>query len=194
MAKEIVIDIETQTPIIQGRQEDLKISVVCGYNYDTDQFFAFTENELLNLWPLLEKADRVIGYNSRYFDVPVLNNYYPGDLNKIPQLDMLEEIRKILGFRLKLNDVAKATLGVEKSGNGLEAVEWFRQGELEKIKKYCLDDVKITKEIYDYGKKNKQLFYPDIQTKANRPFPVNFSEIEKKEPGFSSNINLTLPF
>jgi len=194
MAKEIVIDIETQTPIIQGRQEDLKISVVCGYNYDTDQFFVFTENELLNLWPLLEKADRVIGYNSRYFDVPVLNNYYPGDLNKIPQLDMLEEIRKILGFRLKLNDVAKATLGVEKSGNGLEAVEWFRQGELEKIKKYCLDDVKITKEFYDYGKKNKQLFYPDIQTKANRPFPVNFSEIEKKEPSFSSNINLTLPF
>lgn len=193
MPKEIVIDIETQTPIIQGRQEDLKISVVCGYNYDTDQFFAFTENELINLWPIIEKADRVIGYNSRYFDVPVLNNYYPGDLNKIPQLDMLEEIRKILGFRLKLNDIAKATLGVEKSGHGLEAVEWFRQGEIEKIKKYCLDDVKITRDIYDYGKKNKQLFYPDIQTKASRPFPVNFSDVEKKDHS-STNINLTLPF
>ncbi|MCX6779498.1 MAG: ribonuclease H-like domain-containing protein [Candidatus Magasanikbacteria bacterium] len=197
MFKEVVIDIETQNTFLdvgQGRHQDLKVSIVCGYSYADDKFFTFRESELVNLWPILEKADRVIGYNSRYFDMPVLNNYYPGDLDKVIQLDMLEEIKKVLGFRLKLNDVAKATLGTAKSGNGLDAVEWFKKGEWDKIEKYCLDDVKITKEVYEYGLKNKQLFYPDLQSKSNRPFPVNFSMPEKTANTAPTAINLTLPF
>lgn len=195
MSKEIVIDIETQNTFLdvgQGNHEKLKVSLVCVYNYANDKFSAFKEAELVNLWPLLEKADRIIGYNSRYFDLPVLNNYYPGDLNKFPQLDMLEEIKKVLGFRLKLNDLAKATLGLAKSGNGLEAVDWFKKGEWDKIEKYCTDDVRITRDLYEYGKNNKQLFYPDLQSQAKRPFPVDFS-IPESLAG-SKAVNLTLPF
>ena len=105
---------------------------------------------------------------------------------------MLEEIKKVLGFRLKLNDLAKATLGLAKSGNGLEAVDWFKKGEWEKIEKYCLDDVKITRNLYEYGKNNKQLFYPDLQSQTKRPFPVNFSVPESLAG--SNAVNLTLPF
>lgn len=194
---EIVIDIETQntfTDLGPHRHAELKISVVGIYDYATDKFLAFREENFSQLWPLLEKADRIIGYNSRYFDLPILNNYYQGDLTKLPQLDILEEIKNILGFRLKLNDLAKATLGINKSGDGLQAVEWFKTGDWEKIEKYCLDDVKITRDIYEFGKKNRQLFYPDISGTKIRPFPVNFTPPEPKKIDIRNNINLTLPF
>ncbi|MBI5732168.1 MAG: ribonuclease H-like domain-containing protein [Candidatus Magasanikbacteria bacterium] len=197
MSDEVVIDIETQNTFLdvgQGKHEDLKISLVCLYNYATGEFQSFREDNLGALWPILEKSERIIGYNSRYFDVPVLNNYYPGDLSQLPQLDILEEIKKALGFRLKLDDLAKATLGEQKAGNGLMAVEWFKNGEWEKIEKYCLEDVRLTRDIYEYGKKNKQLFYSDLASKSTRPFSVNFAPPLSGKDEKKSNINLTLPF
>ncbi|MEK9159053.1 MAG: ribonuclease H-like domain-containing protein [Patescibacteria group bacterium] len=197
MSNEIVIDIETQNifaPGGQGRTGDLKVSIACIYDYKTGQFSSFKENELNKLWPILESAERIIGYNSRYFDLPVLNNYYGGDLSKLPQLDMLEEVKKSLGFRLKLDDLAKATLGISKSANGLQAVEWFKTGEFDKIEKYCLQDVKVTRELYEYGVKNRQLFFQELATGKQRPFPINFAPPAKSATEARHNINLTLPF
>ncbi len=194
---EIVIDIETQNTFADlgpHRHAELKVSIAVIYDYSADKFLSFREENLKELWPLLEKAERIIGYNSRFFDLPVLNNYYSGDLTKLPQLDMLEEIKKALGFRLKLNDVARATLGVEKSGHGLQAVEWFKTGEFDKIEKYCVDDVRLTRDLYEFGKKNRQLFYPELSGNKIRPFPINFAPSIKKNVETAQNINLTLPF
>lgn len=195
MAKEIVLDIETQNIFadVGNDIKGLKVSVVCLYDYNTGEFSSFREDELKNLWPLLENADRIIGYNSIYFDIPVLNNYYSGNLLSFPQLDMLVEIKKNLGSRLKLNDVAKATLKIEKSGEGLQAVEWFKQGNWDDLIKYCMDDVKITRDVYEFGKKNKQLFYNDLMSGALRPFPVNF-EMPAAILETPRNVNLSLPF
>jgi DEAD/DEAH box helicase domain-containing protein len=103
----------------------------------------------------------LIGYNSDHFDLPLLGKYYSGDLTKIKSLDLLKEIKNSLGRRLKLDTIAEATLGINKSGNGLEAVTWWKQGKKEEVKKYCLDDVKITKEVYEYALKNGILKYKD---------------------------------
>lgn len=195
MAKEIVLDIETQNIFadVGNDIKGLKVSVVCLFDYATGEFQSFREEELKKLWPLLEQADRIIGYNSIYFDIPVLNNYYPGDLLSFPQLDMLVEIKKNLGTRLKLNDVAKATLKIEKSGEGLQAVEWFKQGNWDDLIKYCMDDVKITRDVYEFGRKNKQLFYHDIMSGDLRPFPVNF-DMPAAVMETPRNVNLSLPF
>lgn len=198
MAKEIVIDIETSNTFAdvggQGKTAGLKISVICIYDYESDKFLIFRETEINKLWPFLENAERIIGYNSRYFDLPVLNNYYGGDLSKLPQLDMIEEVKKALGFRLKLDDLAKSTLNVAKSGNGLQAVEWYKTGEWEKIEFYCKKDVEITRDLYEYGKKNKQLFYTELASGKLRPFPVNFALPVADSNQTKHNINLTLPF
>lgn len=194
---EIVIDLETQNTFADlgpHRFPELKVSVAVIYDYTNDKFLTFREEQLKDMWPFLERADRVIGYNSRHFDLAVLNNYYSGDLTQLPQLDMLEEIKKALGFRLKLNDVAKATLGVEKSGHGLQATEWFKTGEWDKIEKYCVDDVRITRDLYEFGKKNRQLFFTELSSGKTRPFPVNFAAPIKKPAEERHNINLTLPF
>ncbi len=195
MSREIVFDIETQNTFadVNNDIKGLKVSVVVIYDYSDDQYKVFKEDELGELWPILEQADRLIGYNSIHFDVPVLNNYYPGNLLDFPQLDMLKRIKESLGNRLRLNDVATATLKVKKSGDGLEAVKWYAEGNWDDLIKYCTDDVKITKEVYEFGKKNKQLFYPDLMSGEIRPFPVNFDP-PPEAAETPKNVNLSLPF
>jgi len=175
MNNEIVFDIETQNTFqdIGGRNMSLlKVSLVGVYFYATNEFKVYFENELKDLWPLFERADRVIGYNIKGFDLPVLNNYYAGDLMKLPHLDLMDEIVKGTGFRVKLDSVASATTGEGKSGSGLAAVEYWRKGDLEKLKSYCLDDVRITRDVYEFGKKNGFLKYKDwlggaVEVKVN---------------------------
>jgi DEAD/DEAH box helicase domain-containing protein len=164
MINEIVFDIETQNTFqeVGGHNLSLlKVSLVGVYFYATNEYKVYFENDLKDLWPLFEHADRVIGYNIRGFDLPVLNNYYAGDLMKFPHLDLMDEIVKSTGFRIKLDDVASATNGEGKSGSGLAAVEYWRTGNLEKLKSYCLDDVRITRDVYEFGKKNGFLKYKD---------------------------------
>ncbi len=199
---ELVFDIETQTADFGFDEAGLKkarVSVVVVYDYADGQYKTFMEENMAELWPLFEKADRVIGYNIVHFDLPVLNNYYSGDLLKLPNLDLILPVKEALGFRLKLNDIAKATLKVEKSADGLQAVRWWAEGNVEDIKKYCAQDVKVTKEIYEFGKKNKQLFYNNLSGDLI-PFGVNFdmpatpSATAPGAPSSTGSLNLTLPF
>ena len=160
--RKIVFDIETKNTFNEvgsNNATDLDISIICIYDFLDNKYYSFLEEELCNLWPIIEKADLLIGYNSDYFDIPLLNKYYQGDLTQIKSLDILKEIQKALGKRVRLDQVAEATLGENKSSHGLQAVTWWKRGEIEKIRKYCLDDVRITKEIYDFAIKNNYLKY-----------------------------------
>lgn len=191
MKKEVVLDIETQNTFadVENDYSKFRISVIGVYFYETDSYESFEEQELARLWPRLEKADRIIGYNSIGFDLPIMNNYYAGDFLKFPNLDLLAEIKKALGFRLKLDDVAGACVGHRKSGHGLQAIEWWKQGEIEKIKEYCLNDVRVTKEVYEYGLKYQALAYLD-HSGERKAIPVDFAFKQKK----SVSINLSMPF
>ncbi len=192
MNKEIVFDIETIGDI--NDLSTMKVTVVSIYQFENDTTSSFEEHELNNLWPLFERCDRIIGYNSAHFDVPILDRYYSGDLTKIPHLDLLKVVKESTGKRFKLNDLVKATLQLEKSADGLQAMEWFKEGKLDLIKQYCEQDVRITKDLYLYGLKNKMLYYPTL-TGEIMPFPVNFEMPVKSEEGAgASGINLTLPF
>jgi|TARA_Y100000310_G_scaffold225067_1_gene227005 DEAD/DEAH box helicase domain-containing protein len=190
--KKITFDIETSNlfqDVGKANPVLLDLSVVCIHDSETDEYSAYTQEELPNLWPVLEKADMLIGYNSDHFDIPLLNKYYPGDLTHIKSLDILKEIKKKLGRRLKLDSVAEATLGRKKIGTGLEATTWWKNGEVEKVKEYCKEDVKITKELYDYVLKNGVLKYKDLG--KTRDIKLDTSEWEKEKDG---SITHTLPF
>jgi DEAD/DEAH box helicase domain-containing protein len=192
MSNEVVLDIETQNTFeeVGGYNHDkLKISVIGVYFYETDEYLCYEEHELSALWQRLERSGRIIGYNTKGFDYLVMNEYYAGDFFHFPSLDILEEIEKALGFRLKLDHVAEATVGHGKSGHGLQAVEWWKKGEIEKIKTYCLDDVRVTKAVYEYGLKYGALAYQD-RAGNRKAIPVDFTH---KMP-VSSTINLTMPF
>ena len=191
MRREVVLDIETKNAFADIGSYDasrLSISLIGCYFYETDTFETFFEEDLPKLWPRLERADRIIGYNLFGFDYPCMQSYYAGDLKKFPTVDLLLEIEKRLGFRVKLDSVAQATLGVGKSGHGLQAVEFWRKGELEKLKEYCLQDVKVTRDVYEHALEHQQVcFFDRMGQKQNVPMPII-----PPEPAIKPSINLTL--
>ena len=180
--RKIVLDIETKNifqDVGSNEPKDLDISVVCIYDSATDTYSSYLEEDFPKLWPILENADAIITFNGDHFDLPLLDKYYPGDLMKIKSVDILKAVKDSLGRRLKLDTIAQATLGKGKSGNGLEAVAWWRNGEVQKIIDYCIEDVKVTKEIYDYAIKNGHLKYRDND--KIKDIPLNTSKWEQKQ-------------
>lgn len=118
------------------------------------EYRTYREEELSEFFSLLEKADVVVGFNSIGFDYPALSPYYQGDLIKLPSLDMLVKFEESVGHRVKLDALAKETLGVQKIGHGLDAIRYYHDGDWESLEKYCLQDVKVTKDLYFHGLEN----------------------------------------
>jgi len=190
--RKITFDIETLNSFDEvgsSRAEDLDISVVCIHDSETDEYSSFLVEELPKLWPIIESADMLIGFNSDHFDIPLLDKYYAGDLTQIKSLDILKEVHKSLGRRIKLDSIAQATLGEKKSGHGLDAIVWWRNGEKQKVIDYCIQDVRVTKNIYDYARKNNLLKYPD-KNDGNKikEISLDTSSWEEKEGGLAPTL------
>lgn len=191
MRHEVVLDIETRNTFQDVGAYNpalLRVSLVGCYFYETDTFEAFLEEDLPKLWPRLERADRIIGYNLIGFDYPCLQTHYSGDMMQLPTVDLLMEIEKKLGFRVKLDDVAHATLGVGKSGHGLMAVEYWKKGEIDKLKDYCLQDVRITRDVYEYAMLNGHV---RMTNRMGQIQEISMN-IEPPEPKDRVAINLSL--
>ena len=185
--RKIVFDIETQNFVRDAR--DIDISLVAIYDSETDSYSSYLQDELHKLWPILERADILIGFNTDHFDIPVLNKYYPGDLTNIKNLDILKEIKNVYGRRMKLDQLAEGTLGKKKSGHGSDALKWWKNGEIEKIRTYCIDDVRITKELYDYALTNNKLIFKE-GSKLNE---IKLDTSTWETPG-ENKLTFSLPF
>ncbi len=190
--RRITFDIETIGDFrSNGDFSGLEITVVGAHDTKTNEYYSYLLPELGRLWPLMESADIIVGYNSDHFDIPILNKYYPGDLTTLKSVDLLKEVRSVLGRRLKLDNLAEATLGKNKTGNGLDAGTWWKQGLIEKVREYCIADVAITKELYEYAKKHKSLKYRDFD--GVRDIKLDTSQWETIPVG-SPSLTHTLPF
>lgn len=189
--RRITFDIETVGEFrTNGDFSNLELTVLGLHDSSDNSLKGFYQDELKNAWPLFESADLVVGYNSEHFDIPILNKYYSGDLTKIKHVDLLKEVKNVLGRRLKLDNLAEATLGRGKTGHGLEAVEWWAQGLKEKVRDYCLADVALTNELYEYARKHGSLKYRDYD--GVREIKLDTSRWE--EASSSPAMTHTLPF
>lgn len=162
----ITFDIESVSDsFVRGHIDvnEQELTVVAIHDSETGEFSSYFKEELPQLWPILERADLLIGFNSDTFDIPLLNRYYPGDLTHIRSLDLLSEVQKVLGRRIRLQALAEATLGKGKSGDGLKAADWWREGKKDMVRKYCIEDVRLTRELYDYALTNGVLKYKDLR-------------------------------
>lgn len=188
--RKIVLDVETKNLFQDVGSNDstaLDISVICIYDSATDSYSSYMEQDFGKLWPILEAADMIITFNGDHFDLPLIQKYYHGDLSKIKSLDLLVEVKNSLGRRIKLDTLAEATLGKNKSGNGLEAIAWWRNGEYQKVIDYCIEDVKITKQIYDYARANGCLKYKDSGVVKDIKLDTSKWE-EKKDSGMTFSL------
>jgi len=182
--REITFDIETKNLIpMFGSSERMEIAIVGIHDSESGELTSYSEEELPKLWPIIESADVLIGFNSDSFDIPLLNAYYPGDLTRLRSIDLLSEVYNMLGRRIRLQSLAEATLGHGKSASGVEAVEWWQAGEYQKVRDYCLQDVKVTRELYDYARTHKKLKYTDF--KGNKEVKIDISAWDK--PGTIEN-------
>ena len=166
----ITFDIESiSDSVVRGHVDvnEQELIVVAIHDSLTGEYSSFSKEELPRLWPILEAADFLIGFNSDSFDIPLLNRYYPGDLSHVASLDLLVEVQKALGRRIRLQSLAEATLGRGKSGDGLKAGVWWREGKEDLVRSYCIEDVRITRELYDYAIENGKLKYKDLRDKRD---------------------------
>lgn len=185
---EVIYDIETTALIDESTPKALElmgISIVSAYRREVDdksneisgEMKSFFLKDFEKMWPWFEEADRIVGYNSFGFDNHVMNGKYTSDFHKLKHFDVLEEIRKVFGHRVKLDSVAKESLGIGKNASGLQAVEWWKKGDPESLvnlQKYCEMDVEVTKGVYDFAMKNKRLRFKDRWNEM-REIEVDFS-------------------
>lgn len=189
----ITFDIETKmVPLSRGRLDpsELEVTVVGIHDSTTNEYQSFLDTELAKLWPIFEQADMLIGFNSDSFDIPVLNKYYAGDLSRIRSLDLLSEVHKVLGRRIRLEALAQATLGRGKKGDGKKAGEWWDQGLFDKVREYCLEDVRLTRELYEYARTHGHLKFKDL----NKVQEIKLDTSEWESPGQTHSLTHTLPF
>ena len=185
MKDTLVIDLETKKSFVEvGGEKNIKelgISVAGVYSYNKDVFFALEEHELSKLQEMINESDHVIGFNIIHFDIPVLEPYVDKQsLARLAVTDLYVHAVNFLGHRVGLGALAEATLGESKSGHGLEALEWFREGRVEEVKKYCLDDVRLTRDLYEYGKKHGHVMFTSFVDNKIHSIPVAWGgEVER---------------
>lgn len=182
MRNEIVLDLETKSAPSNWGERDLSsigVSVVGIWSSGDNRFQTFRESDITKLAPILKAADRIIGFFITKFDFPVLQPYLPFDLGDIPVLDIFDDVTMKLGHRVSLSSLATATLGEGKSGHGLDAVQWYREGNWQKLEDYCLNDVRLTRDLYHYGNKFGHLLFESFIDRKTVSVPVSWGMPEE---------------
>ncbi len=188
----MVLDLETQKSFKEvgksrmDKLEKLKISVVGVYDYATDEYKIYEENEIMALEKRLKEIDLLIGFNIRRFDLPVLAPYLFVKPEEIPMLDLLDDIEENRGHRASLDSLVRPTLKMQKSGSGLDALTLFKEGKMKELSNYCLDDVRLTKAIYEYGFKKDEVLFTSSWDYKTYTIPVKWKktteEMVSKKP------------
>jgi DEAD/DEAH box helicase domain-containing protein len=159
----VYFDLETQKSAeeVGGWDRIGQMGLSVGVTYSTARggYRIYDERQVNDLIRELQRADLIVGFNNLRFDYEVLHGYTALDLRQLPTLDMLVDLQERLQHRLSLDAIATATFGVEKTAEGLQAIQWFKDGKLLEIAEYCCYDVKLTRLVHEYGVQNRQLFY-----------------------------------
>jgi RNase H-like protein len=169
----VYFDLETQRTAndVGGWDKKSNMGMSLGVTYSTNlnEYRIYTEKNVDDLVQQLLRADLVVGFNIVHFDYEVLMGYTILDLpDQLRSLDLLVEVEKILGNKLKLDNIAQATLGLGKTGDGVDAIKWWREKRLMEVAEYCCFDVKVTKLVHEHGLEHRELFYTDQFSRKQR--------------------------
>jgi DEAD/DEAH box helicase domain-containing protein len=158
-----VLDIETRRSAAEvggwNRAEKMGVSCAVLYDSQSGQFHDYSQDQVEEMCRHLSRMDLVVGFNLIRFDYKVLAGLSDFDFYRLPTLDILMKVHEILGYRLSLDHLAQNTLGAKKSADGLMALQWWQQGEMDKIIEYCTQDVRVTRDLYRFGRDNRFLIF-----------------------------------
>jgi DEAD/DEAH box helicase domain-containing protein len=172
----VYFDLETQKSAAEvgGWHNKRAMKMALGVTYSTARggYEIYREDEVDKLLQELQRADRVIGYNVIDFDFEVLGAYSVFDLSQVPVLDLMRDVEKVVGARIGLDAVSEQTLGAGKTADGMEALKWWKDGQLRRIAEYCCYDVKATRLVHEYGNAHGCVFYYSKKTQRREKVPV----------------------
>lgn len=158
-----VLDIETRRSAKDvggwGKADLMGVSVAVLYDSGPDEFVVYEEPDVPQLVERMQAAPLVVGFNTLRFDYKVLSGLVPFRKRDITSLDLLAHIHERLGYRLKLDNLAQATLDAPKSADGLQALAWWKEGRLDLISEYCRKDVELTRDLYLYGREHGYVLF-----------------------------------
>ena len=178
----IVFDIETKNTFadVGGQKNIAKLdtSFIGAYSYNQDKYLSFHEKDIDKFGPILQNAGLVIGFASNRFDLPALQRYYNFNLMALPRLDLLEEVELAYGHRVGLGILAGANLGIGKSGHGLDAIKYYNEGDFKALEDYCIQDVRVTRKLYEFIKDKGYLMIPKKFTNEVVKVPISLHEAE----------------
>ena len=178
----VYFDLETQRSADEVGGWDnkhlMKMAVAVVYDSLDEKFYTYLESDVEGLVNKLLLADLVVGFNILNFDFAVLQPYTTVDLkNRVRCFDILKDVWDRLGYRVSLNQIAKKTLNVEKGGNGLLSLQWFKEGKMAQIIEYCIKDVEITRDVFLYGLKNGYLDFEKNGQSVRLPINWDLKEM-----------------
>ena len=173
MERILYFDLETKYSADEvggwGNIEDMGMSIGVIWDTTNEKFHVYIEHQIQEMVDHFYRADQIVGFNHVGFDYRVVAGVRHADSHERSQLhtelaglknfDMLLELKKLLGHRLKLESIARPTLGIGKSADGLQALKWYKEGKLDKIIEYCKVDVEVTRDVYRYALENGKLHY-----------------------------------
>jgi DNA polymerase elongation subunit (family B) len=171
----ITFDIETYSPTKSDKinVQELRASVIGAYISWTNEYVAFLEEDAKYFTELLKKADLVIGWNHIWFDLPVMQKYADYDLSKLPTYDIMIEMEKVMGFKLKLDNVAKANIGESKTDTYEQFKHYYWNQDWFKLIDYCMNDVRLTNLIFEKALNNEEIKFYELHnlhvTKVAKP-------------------------
>ena len=153
----VFFDLETQKSAAEvggwERADAMRVSIAVVWDSLANAYLRFRESGMEELARALKGADLVVGFNTEGFDYQVLSAYPEFTDVEIKTLDILLELKKTVGMRISLKNLSRSTLGKDKSGDGLLALEWFRTGDFDRLFEYCEKDVELTRELFEFGLK-----------------------------------------
>lgn len=163
MSNIVYFDLETQRSADEvggwGNISRMGMSVGVTHSTRRGDYRIYAEKQVSDLLQDLQRADLVVGFNVLRFDYEVLHGYTTMDLRQLPTLDLMADLQTQLQHRLSLSAIASATFGLDKTAEGLQAIQWFREGRLLDIAEYCCYDVKLTRLIHEYGARHGRILY-----------------------------------
>lgn len=181
----VYFDLETQKSAQEvggwNKIGEMKMSLGVTYSTARGSYKIYPEQDVDDLIIELQRADYVVGYNVLRFDYTVLQAYSVFDFSNVPTLDLLVSLEQSGGHRMKLDDVAEASLGVGKIADGMDALKWWKEGRLREIAEYCCFDVKTTWLVHDFGVRNGRVYCYDKLTKLKKEIPVAW-KLDKNNP------------
>ncbi|MBU2551006.1 MAG: DEAD/DEAH box helicase [Proteobacteria bacterium] len=173
----VVFDLETRRSAddVGGWTRSHLMGLAVGVVYEAleDTYYAYDEGRVGELVERLLSADLVIGFNQLHFDYQVLSAYTPRDLRGRPNLDLLEEIYKSLGRRVGLGHLGEVTLGRDKTADGLQSLQWVKEGRMDLVEAYCREDVRLTWDLFVFARDNGYLLFEDKKKKRRIPLDLD---------------------